>query len=394
MTADATTIAVTAAGTLKANADGGDADAFAIALSAPGNVTIDGRIESTGGPPAGSGGSIAIASLAGNITVGAVLTVEGRGDGGDIGLDAAGTTTVNANLLASGGIDGSSAIDISSLGNVTIASGVTVQAHGGTIATDSPGVLAMNGTLDVSGRGAETAGSITLEHCTVTVNGTLDARGASSAFTGQNELIGYAITVNASAKLLATSCTPTAGHTSCNVVRIRSGTPSVAPGATITPAPQTIVDSTIKSCCGNGAPDAGEQCDDGNRLYCDTCSPQCTTPVDCDADGDACTGTCVPATGARRSPIRRARATPIRAPTTSVGMASATTPRRATARTIRRVAPAPATRSRAASSMTFPMGPTAPRTAVRCTSARRASASRSVTTAIPAPRTAAGCPSA
>ena len=39
----------------------------------------------------------------------------------------------------------------------------------------------MNGTLDVSGRGAETAGSITLEHCTVTVNGTLDARGASGA---------------------------------------------------------------------------------------------------------------------------------------------------------------------------------------------------------------------
>src|SRR5262245_30681330 len=37
--------------------------------------------------------------------------------------------------------------------------------------------------------------------------------------------------------------------------------------------------------CGNGVLDEGEECDDGNRLAFDGCSPDCRVEVDCDPDG-------------------------------------------------------------------------------------------------------------
>lgn len=58
--------------------------------------------------------------------------------------------------------------------------------------------------------------------------------------------------------------------------------------------------------CGNGVPEAGEQCDDGNLVDCDTCDSNCTTPACgngvvcapeiCDdgnsASGDCCSAAC------------------------------------------------------------------------------------------------------
>ncbi len=39
--------------------------------------------------------------------------------------------------------------------------------------------------------------------------------------------------------------------------------------------------------CGNGVTDAGEECDDGNLVSCDTCDPNCTLPATC-GNGFAC----------------------------------------------------------------------------------------------------------
>jgi cysteine-rich repeat protein len=47
----------------------------------------------------------------------------------------------------------------------------------------------------------------------------------------------------------------------------------------------------VASACGNGALDAGEECDDGNTTAGDGCSPTCQNetvdlPADLDDDGD------------------------------------------------------------------------------------------------------------
>ena len=59
--------------------------------------------------------------------------------------------------------------------------------------------------------------------------------------------------------------------------------------------------------CGNGVLDVGEQCDDGNKLAGDCCSPTCTSePLGSPCtDGNPCTtDTCAPATGCVHTPIR------------------------------------------------------------------------------------------
>src|SRR5690606_31437524 len=52
--------------------------------------------------------------------------------------------------------------------------------------------------------------------------------------------------------------------------------------------------------CGNGTLDAGEQCDDGNRLAADGCGQTCQIEAGalCSADGKRCAGdrTCAPVT--------------------------------------------------------------------------------------------------
>lgn len=72
-----------------------------------------------------------------------------------------------------------------------------------------------------------------------------------------------------------------------------SGFPSCNGGA------GCCVGATCAACdCGDGVVEPGEQCDDGNALYCDGCTPGCRLEPPCD-DGNACTmDSCDPATGA------------------------------------------------------------------------------------------------
>jgi len=72
---------------------------------------------------------------------------------------------------------------------------------------------------------------------------------------------------------------------------------------------QSGIDATQRSLrsitfqtCGNGVPEPGEECDDGNFEYCDACTPECTLPEFCQ-DGAPCTNDqCDSATGACNFP--------------------------------------------------------------------------------------------
>ena len=66
----------------------------------------------------------------------------------------------------------------------------------------------------------------------------------------------------------------------------RTPTPLATATKTATPVPSPTVTATPGGVCGNGTIEAGENCDDGNTLDCDTCPSSCrTAPPDCTASG-------------------------------------------------------------------------------------------------------------
>src|SRR4029450_3974392 len=59
---------------------------------------------------------------------------------------------------------------------------------------------------------------------------------------------------------------------------------TVPPTTTTSTTLVTTTTTTVPNRCGDGALDAGEECDDGNRTGGDCCSATCTL----EADGNAC----------------------------------------------------------------------------------------------------------
>src|SRR5262249_43426459 len=149
----------------------------------------------------------------------------------------------------------------------------------------SPSAVVVQGALDASVGGGAIGSGIQLgPHCTLTIGGKLDARGT----TGGVSLTAGQIVVLSGARILADSEPD---------FTTRDGTATIPPG-TVQPAPLLLMDDTTPYCCGNLQVDVGEQCDDGNDLFCDGCTPSCTTERSCVGDGNPCTGdTCLPAVG-------------------------------------------------------------------------------------------------
>jgi cysteine-rich repeat protein len=327
VTATSGTIRLTGAAQIVANAQASKDEAGsggAVVLAATDAVTVDGTIQADGPAPDGSAGTIEIASDTGDIRIGAGAAVLLRGlgnesDGGTVVLGAASRIDVATNGLLDvsagpGDDDGTPAggtIDLrvsGAPGSITIAATAELRARNdGGVYTESPGALLVLGTIDATGESGNAGGEIALgPHCAIGIQGTLDSSGPIDPTSPRNRLTAQTITISGNVRALP--CGLQAPE-SCNVLTVRTRTPTNpnTGGAVVSPAPQIVENPLLSACCGNGVLDSPlEHCDDGNRLFCDACSPTCTlVPLDvCVSDGDPCTGPgchpktgCLPATG-------------------------------------------------------------------------------------------------
>ena len=315
ITANAGDIVIAGSASLKANGEQVDIDSGGdggpIELDADsGNVTVLGAINADGGSPDGSAGSIDI-SAAGTVQVGAQLSLQGNGagsSGGDVTIETDGDTTFAANVRTNGGSDGEAGdIDVSSGGTITVAAGKALQADAGSfgagsISFEDATSIVIAGGVEAKSSGGP-AGFITLESCRASIGGTLDTTASGGGVSGANAISAGLISITSSGVLNAAPCNPLIGS-SCNILTIPAGAPTIDPVATVNPAPLVLFDPLLNLCCGNGTIEPGEQCDDGNGLACDGCSNFCQieTNPPCPSDGNECTQDCSPAAGCTYSP--------------------------------------------------------------------------------------------
>src|SRR5579871_292350 len=353
--------AVTVSGVL--DATGGDFDGGEIDVdSSQAGVSL-GELDVPGGGSSGSGGTIMITAQQ-DITLGGPLNGPGGGqtgqggDGADITVVANGSTHVLAQVNAASGPDGSGGCpDIEGTnGDVVItaalkAQGIGTDSCGGDVFLSAAGNVSVQ-QIDVSG-GTCGGGDVqaTAVNGTLSLPAEIDADGSVIDSAGSMELAGEVLQVGAAGNLHAnggfgsitlTACTlqvpagaqvATTGEKSANLFQasglmtlagtvVSGGTntlqyldptrPPVITGS-VTPPPQASVNGALAPChqlavCGNGLLEPGEQCDDGNNVPCDGCSPTCTVErcgngtVDCGeqcdlgpqngAPGQSCDATC------------------------------------------------------------------------------------------------------
>jgi cysteine-rich repeat protein len=165
-------------------------------------------------------------------------------------------------------------------------------------------LLEVGGTLNARGSGGGRGGDANVDGCHVEVTGLIDvgASGGGTATIFAMDLTGASsLVIRSAADLVATPCP---AGLKCIRMTMRSGMPTIEPGASIDTTVEKIVNPALTTCCGNGALDAGETCDDGNLLSCDGCSFSCTTEPTpaCPPDGNECTLDCNPTSGCSYTP--------------------------------------------------------------------------------------------
>jgi len=301
--------------TLNVGASGDLGDGGTVNLSAEGTVTVNGQVL---GSARGSGG-----------------VEDGEaGTGGDADFFGAQGIAINANVTFEGSApdgDGGT-IDISSLGNVNLAGILNTQTSasfgfGGEIFVSGGGTVTNTNLIDAGGGFGGGFIELTADNQKVTIGGELnvdaDLSNPFGTFGGNIDvrgcdvelLAGKRITVlgggaypRSTARLEASGLMTVRGTiratTAVDLVH-RGQTPVVTGTAVITPAPSIIFDGTLPCCvnceqCGNGAIEAGEQCDDGNTAGGDCCSATCQYEpgfAPCITDDNVCTVDVCNATG-------------------------------------------------------------------------------------------------
>lgn len=326
------------------SAAGNDFGGGTIVVAARGGaLDLAGSVDVRGGAPDGSAGSVELAAT-GSITSTATLTGTGGsgaqeacGDGAsvtivadlDVGLGGGidltgGTHCVGGELLVEAGRDfrqlngatftargpgaygSGGTLGIGAGGAIVLRSAdLGSPGAGGTIEAVAAGELAVRGPLGASATGGDgIGGSILLQACQLNVAaaGSLDTRGpvAFPPFGVNHLRASGAMTIAGTMRAALAN-------------RLVHAGPVPAVTGTVAPAATVVLDPALPACpavaeCGNGALDAGETCDDGNRADCDGCSADCMR-VDaqcgdgarecgeqCDdgnvVDGDGCEASC------------------------------------------------------------------------------------------------------
>jgi cysteine-rich repeat protein len=269
-------------GTAAGSTDEGGGTGGDVEIDANQDVVVSGQVDVTSGFPDGDAGTFS--SAAGrNFTQTKKITLLGNGVdacGGEMDVTA-GRDIALVQIDASGGSCGAGDISAQGLGTLTV--GALIHADGTNGGSDA-------GTIDLEGRdvvtndvvratGGSTSldGLITLAGCNVTV-----AKSSQIVTQGGIGLAppdgGSMISVGGKATILGSLVTT---PPSANTIAYRDpGTPPLITGSASPPAIQTV-DPTLPPCpapsaaCGDGNPDPGEQCDDGNTVSCDGCSASC-----------------------------------------------------------------------------------------------------------------------
>jgi cysteine-rich repeat protein len=272
-----------------------------IEVDAAGSIVVAGSVVSEGPGPDGSGGELNLSALD-SVRIDHVVSVTGNGtesDGGDVVIEAGSTVTINAHLdAAAGGSQASGgSIDVETNGGVTIPAGVSLKvgggSGGGSVRVVGHATVTLAGTVDATAGTGGAGGDVTIEGCAVGIDGTIDTEPAGALSAGTIAVVAAALTVGPDGRLLADPPLDLPStFLSTNAFTLRAGAPVVSPGALIRPPYETHLDPLLTICCGNGVLDAGETCDDSNRLRCDGCDPACAPEPPCPDDGNPCTTDC------------------------------------------------------------------------------------------------------
>lgn len=293
--------------------NGGDIDLYAPA----GEIDLQGFLNADGSGPDGGGGDIQL-DCVGNITIADDVGIAGVGtfsSGGVIEMTTLGDATIGGNIDVSGGPQGDGGtIDVVADGNIVVSSGMTLTAFGGVFGGGFIDISAKaNATIDgdIIGRGGSSGdgGFVDIRGCQVSVSSTVDVEPGAVGSAGAIDLTGGVLTLTSTARLEAQPCL--VGN--CNTLTLRSGAPSIDPAAVIVPAETVVLDAGLAPCCGNGVlddgvsspVDVGEECEDGNKSYCDGCTKFCTLEPSppCADDGNECTQDCSPQSGCTYKPL-------------------------------------------------------------------------------------------
>jgi len=238
--------------TAQSNGSQPDCAGDSIVLTAGGNLSVAGKLQSKAQGTAGAGGLVSMTA------------------GGS--LESLSTTIVDV----TGGSGGGGMLEVDAGGDVDFGgfadAGATNGGAGSSIRLSSKNSAFVNGTLATSGvvpLGA-TNGTVEVHACHTEIeNGGLIQNVGTR---GENRLIGERqVVVAAGGQVLAD------GLTGKNTLSYRDAAHPPIVNGTVAPTAVTVLDETLNSCaiCGNMQIEQGETCDDGNTADGDGCSADC-----------------------------------------------------------------------------------------------------------------------